>query len=101
MLWPSIVSDVDKLHAHWKQNKTSLSDTIMEGFNTFFKRFRKKNADPIFSIGEIDLPFPASKEIKIKRVGDRTGARLIYVFLTALESSDYEDHDEDDDFDII
>ena len=95
------MSDVDKLHYHWKQNKTSLSDAIMEGLNAFFKRFRKKSTDPIFSIGEIDLPFPASKEIKLERVGDRAGARLIHAFLTALESSDHEDHDKDDDFDII
>ena len=78
-----------------------LSGAIMEGFNAFFKRFREKNTDPIFSVGEIDLPFPVSKETKIKRVGDRIGARLIHAFLTALESSDHEDHDKDDDFDIV
>ena len=66
--------DIDKLHTYWKTSKISLSDTIMEGFNTFFKKFRKKNTDPIFSISEIDLPFPMGKEIKIKQVGDRTGA---------------------------
>ena len=93
--------DIDKLYTYWRTNKISLSDTIMEGFNTFFKKFHKKNTDPIFSIGKIDLPFPASKEIKIKRVGDRAGARILCVFLTALESSNYEDYDKDNDFVII
>ena len=49
----------------WKTNKISLSDLIMEGFNTFFKKFCKKNTDPIFLISEINFPFPVSKEIKI------------------------------------
>ena len=36
MLWPSIMADTDKLHTYWRTNKISLSDTIIEGFNTFF-----------------------------------------------------------------
>ena len=101
MLWLSIISRVDKLHTYWRTNKISLSDTIMKGFNTLFKKFCKKNTDPIFLISKIDLSFPASKEIKIKRVEDCTGARILCVFLTALESSEYEDHNKDDNFDII
>ena len=54
-----------------------------------------------FLISEINLPFPTSKEIEIKRVEDCTGACILCVFLTALESSEYEDHNKDDNFDII
>ena len=42
MLQPSVMSDVDKLHASWPKEKTSLSDTIMEGFNTFLRDSTRK-----------------------------------------------------------
>ena len=60
------MADTDKLHTYWRTNKISLLDTIMEDFNTFFKKFCKKNTNPICLIGEIDLSFLVSKEIKIK-----------------------------------
>ena len=37
MLWPSIMPDVEKSRSCWKQNKMSLSDTIMEIFNAFLR----------------------------------------------------------------
>ena len=98
---PSILLATDKLHTYWRNNKISLSDTIMEGFNIFCKKFCKKNTDLIFFIRVINLPFSISKKIKIKQVGDHAGACVLCVFLTALESSNYEDHDKDNDFNII
>ena len=57
MLWPSIMSDVDKLHAHWKQNKMSLSDTIMEGFNAFSRDSVRRTRILFFLLGKLIFLF--------------------------------------------
>lgn len=99
IVWPLMLSNVSFLHEFWNHVTETIPDSHPKivGFHSFFQDMRKKDSDPIFSIGKIELPFSVNKSItSIKRIGDKSGTRIIYVELTALENADYLDKDTDD-----
>ena len=99
IVWPSMLSDASSLHKFWNNNTVTIPDSHPKivGFHSCFQDLRKKDSDPIFSLGKIELPFPVCKSVtSIKRIGDKSGARIVCIELTALENADYLDKDTDD-----
>ena len=83
-----MMSIMDNLHNFWSKKDIASSCTYPKivGFYNAFKTISKKDIDPVFSIGEIELPFAVSKTVSIKRVGDHGRSRTDYSELTALEN---------------
>ena len=99
IVWPLMLSNVNFLHEFWNISGIVIPDSHPKivGFHSFFQDMRKKDSDPIFSVGKINLPFTVNKSITtIKRIGDKAGTRIICAELTALEVADYLDKDTDD-----
>lgn len=99
IVWPVMLSDVSLLHKFWNDNTVAIPDSHPKivGFHSYFQDLRKKDSNPIFSFGKIELPFPVCKSAtSIKRIGDKSGARVICIELTALENANYLDKDADD-----
>ena len=96
--WPAILPGAEELRKFWSKHEIAISDdhSKIAGFYNFFQKIRKKGADPVFSYGEIELPFPVNETMKIERVGGVSGSRVTHLELTALENSDHLNQDEDD-----
>ena len=92
------MTDIEESHKFWskKEITSPVSHPKVVGFHSFFKKLRKKGTNPIFSLGEIELPSAVSEEVSIKRVGCHSGYSVTHHELIALENSDYLDQDKDD-----
>ena len=96
--WLAIVPYTEELRKFWNKHEMTTPDhhSKIAGFHNFFQKTRKKGADPVFSHGEIELPFPVNETTKLKRVGGVSGSRVTHVELTTLENSDRLNQDKDD-----
>ena len=70
-------------------NRRSWASTI------FFEKTRETYVGPTFCHGELELPFPTSKTVKLERVGGASGSRVACTELAASENSDRLNQDED------
>ena len=88
-----MMTDVDLMHKQWhKKNANAYlpSNPKIMGFHKFFASMRKKEDDELFTTAIIPLPFPVQKTIvDMHRLGNGSGARLLYVDLCAMIYSDY------------
>lgn len=93
-----MVSDAREMHEGFRKkdpNAYPADHPKIVGFNKFFSGIRKREGDPIYTIGVIPLPFPVQKKIvNYHRLQSKTGARAIYVDLCAMNFNDYAAPDE-------
>lgn len=103
--WPSIMSNVALLHAFYGMGDKGLAlpayHPKIVGFNNFFLNLRDRESDPLYSEATIPLPMKVQKTpVEFRRIGDSSGARVLYVTLRAVEMAAYKGID-DSDFVII
>ena len=88
-----MLTNVNIMHQHWtKKNPNAYlpSNPKIMGFHKFFVSMRKREDDELFTTAIIPLPFPVQKTIvDMHRLGNGSGARLLYVDLRAMIYSDY------------
>lgn len=88
-----MVSDVDSMHKHWRNkdpNAYPPSCSKIMGFHSYFSGLRKRENDDLFTTAIIKLPFPVQKTVvSLHQLGDKSGARLLYVDLRAVDYNDY------------
>ena len=89
-----LLSNVELLHKHWlsgKDKNTFVPNSpVLTGFHKYFASIRKREDEDIFMTAIIPLPFPVEKHIvDLYRLGNEKGARVLYVVLRAMNSSDY------------
>jgi len=101
--WPHMMSSVAALHALWQATSNALPSyhPKIVGFHNFFTNLRGRESDKLVSEATIRLPIKVQKiPTEFVRIGDPSGARILYVTLHAIEIVDYKDV-ADGDFVII
>lgn len=88
-----MLSDVDLMHDHWRTknpNAFPSNHPKIMGFHKYFSAMRKREDDDIFTTATIKLPFAVQQTIvDIHHLGSKTGVRMLYVDLRAIDYSEY------------
>jgi hypothetical protein len=96
--WPTIASVVSALHSLW--NLPEYHPKLV-GFHDFFSNLRERESDSLYSEATISLPMRVQKTpVEFHRLGDQSGARVLYVTYCAVQKNDYKGI-EDTDFVMV
>jgi hypothetical protein len=100
--WGKLMLDPEKMHKRQKtESNSNLVDRKIMGFKKYHSTLRKSPTDEVWSTTRIELPFPAENRIEENNpLGDKEGARLLYVTLRSSDKGSYEAHAEKE-FDIV